>query len=340
MSSTADDAGRILAFQLPTSLSSISRFHNLPRDHISLHSPRRRPPPLASRTFPPFNSTSHTPQHPAPNSKQSHAHNPIPSPSPQSNKTSTIVVPGKFDSFHIGHRQLTKTAARYGLPTLMSFSGMSTALRWKPRLPVVADVERDRVIREWSFATNVAISRLVVPFDQVCAMSPDEFLHFIVQQYGVIGIVCGEDWRFGKNRAGDVHLLRQLAPRYNLSVNIVQPVHLDGVVSSTRVRAALQSTDVQLAARLLDRYHRVVGYALRVEKTSVVCSNFVNMLPAAASYQAIVRVIGRAEPFRTTVTVFEQGNEPCVRVHDATSIYCTDCEIYIDFISRLPAVIE
>lgn len=205
-------------------------------------------------------------------------------------------------------------------------------------MPVVADVERDRVLREWSLATGAPVAWRVVPFQHVRDMSPDAFLQYVVQQFGAVGIVCGDDWHFGKDRNGDVPLLRQLAPRYNLNVNIVEPVDLDGIVSSTRVRAALQTADVELAARLLDRYHRVVGYALQVENNCVLCGDFVNMLPAPASYQAVVRVIGRAEPFRTRVTVFEQDSQPFVRVHDNTSVYCSDCEIYIDFVSRLPSV--
>lgn len=212
---------------------------------------------------------------------------------------------------------------------------MSSALGWKPRAPVVASIERDRVLRAWSLESHVPITWRVVPFDEVRGMSPERFVSFIVERFGAVGIVCGPDWKFGRNREGDVPLLKRLALSYDLSVSVVDAVDMDGVVSSTRVRAALQAADVETAAKLLGRYHRLVGYALGVDETSLLCGDFVNMAPAPATYEAIVRVIGTAEPCRTNVTVFVKNEQPYARVEDAERIYCSDCEIYIDFISTV-----
>lgn len=248
--------------------------------------------------------------------------------------TNVVVVPGKFDSFHIGHRHLAEVAAQNGIPTLVSFSGMASALGWKPRPPVVADVERDRILRAWSVDIGVPVVWRVLPFQRVREMSPQCFLQFIINQFEASGIVCGIDWRFGRGRAGDVSLLKSLAPAYNLQVTTARPVDLDGTVSSTRVRAALQAADVQLVTSLLGRYHRVVGYTLRVESEGVICGNFVNMVPACETYEVIVRVIGRVEPFRTTASVIIEDSEPLICVRDADRVYCKDCEIYIDFVTR------
>lgn len=250
----------------------------------------------------------------------------------------TVIVPGKFDSFHIGHRQLTETAAQLGVPTLLSFSGMSRALQWAPRAPVVADVERDRVMCTWSAESQVHIAWRVVPFELVRGMTPDQFLEYIVDEFAAVAIVCGPDWRFGNQRVGDVAMLHQLAPKHGLRVEVVHSVLASGVVSSsTRVRTALLAADVALAANLLGRLHRLVGYALRVDDDDrLLCGDFVNMAPAPATYEATVRVIGRAEPLRTQVTVFVKNDEPYASVENAERIYCVDCEIYIDFISRIP----
>lgn len=247
--------------------------------------------------------------------------------------TKVIVVPGKFDSFHIGHRHLAEIAAQNGKPTLMSFSGMSSALGWKPRPPVVADVERERVLRAWSVELDVPVMWRVLPFDLVREMAPECFLQFIVKYFGASGIVCGDDWKFGRGRSGDVSLLRKLAPVYDLQVITASPVDHDGIVSSTRVRAALQTGNVQLVASLLGRYHRAIGYTLQVEREGVICGNFVNMVPACGTYEVIVRVIGRVESFHATAFVFVENSEPKLCVVDANRIYCKDCEIYIDFVT-------
>lgn len=248
--------------------------------------------------------------------------------------TKVVIVPGKFDSLHVGHRQLAKIAAQFGVPTLMSFSGMSSALGWKPRPPVVANVERDRILRSWSVNIGVPVMWRVIPFDRIQNMSPEQFLQHIVNYFGTTSIVCGTDWRFGKSRKGDVQQLKQLAPRFGLHIEIVSAIDIGGVVSSTRVRSALHSGDVELASSLLGRYHRVVGYTMRVSSLSVICGSFVNMVPACSSYLTLVRVIGRAEPFQATVTVFKEDGETFIRVEDAQRIYCSECEIYIDFISQ------
>lgn len=196
-----------------------------------------------------------------------------------------------------------------------------------------------------------------LPFDDVQHMTPEQFIAMLVARFNARGIVCGADWRFGKGRSGDIPLLRQLARKYDIDVVVVDPVLCEGdtVVSSTRVRDTLGSGDVELVAQLLGRPHRVVGYTVGVFADSdynseveddddeeekqdvVVCGGFVNMLPKNDTYHAVVRVIGRAEPMRANVTVYEDDKgEARVRLYDTQEIYCADCEIYIDFLTRVP----
>lgn len=249
--------------------------------------------------------------------------------------TKVVIVPGKFDSLHIGHRRLAQTAASHGLPTLVSFSGMSSALHWKPRLPVIADTERDRLLSAWSHSFGVPIHWKVIPFEQIRHMSPSDFLHLLVHNYSAAAVVCGPDWQFGKSRAGNVSVLRNLAPNYGLSVTVVQPENVNGVVSSTRIRNALHEGNVQLAAILLGRYHRAVGYITDVEEGFVKCDGFLNMLPAPSVYDVEIRVVGRATMLRVLVTVVRDEAQSFVRIPAADVFYCMRCEVHIDFVSRV-----
>lgn len=249
--------------------------------------------------------------------------------------TRVVIVPGKFESFHLGHKHLAETAAKYGNPTLLSFSGMFFALGWKPRPSVIAQVERDQILRSWSAAIGTSLSWKILSFSDVRNMTPRQFLQYLVTDFKASAIVCGSDWRFGKNRQGDIALLRQLAPDFNLDVMVVDPVIRRGhVVSSTRVRDALLDGDVELVSELLGRLHRVVGFTLKVDHQSVLCGEFVNMTPKDGIYDAIVRVIGRSEPIHTTVTVFSKDGVTLIRIRDAQHIYCAECEMYIDFVSK------
>lgn len=268
------------------------------------------------------------------------------------NKTGTIIVPGKFDAFHLGHRELARAAASMGSPTLLSFSGMAEVLRWPPRAPVVAAVERDRILRSWSITIGEQIVWRVLPFPEIQDQNPEEFLEMLSKRFQAKGIVCGGDWRFGRQAVGDVELLKQLAPRHGLDVHVVNAVDIGdggGVVSSTRVRAALANGKVGEATQLLGRPHRLVGYVVSLGDGLVNCNRFVNQVPGDGDYWALVRVIGRSEPFRavvrvkrpqeadplTPVSLLEDPGAVLVQIEDAEQIYCADCEVYLDFVEQI-----
>lgn len=268
------------------------------------------------------------------------------------NKTRTIIVPGKFDAFHIGHRELARAAVKMGSPMLLSFSGMAEALRWPPRAPVVAAVERDRILRSWSVSIGEQVGWRVLPFPEIRDQSPEEFLEMLCTRFMAKGVVCGRDWRFGHRAVGDVELLKELAPRLGLEVQVVDGVEDgdgEGVVSSTRVRKALGSGRVEEAARLLGRPHRLVGYVGSLGEGLVNCDRFVNQVPGDGEYRASVRVIGRSEPFSAGVRVkrrqamnplgavrgLEVSESVLVQIRDAERIYCADCEVYLDFMEQI-----
>lgn len=261
-------------------------------------------------------------------------------------------MPGKFDAFHLGHRELARVAATLGSPTLLSFSGMAEALRWPPRAAVVAAVDRDQVLRAWSLTVGQPVVWRVLPFGEICDQSPEEFLDLLVERFAAKGIVCGADWRFGRRAVGDVDMLMELAPERGLEVRVVDAIDAGdggGIISSTRVRNALASGEVAEAARLLGRPHRLVGFVTAVEETVVDCSDFVNQVPGDGVYEAVVRVIGRTEPFRARITVkrpvgydpltpvwnLELPDAVVVKVEDAEHLYCESCEVYLDFIERV-----
>lgn len=261
-------------------------------------------------------------------------------------------MPGKFDAFHLGHQELARTAAQIGSPVLLSFSGMAEALRWPPRSPVVAAVERDRILRAWSAVVGENIGWRVLPFMDIRDQAPDEFLGMLAHKFQAKGIVCGSDWRFGRRAAGDVELLRKLGPKHGIAVHVVDSVQLSsdgGVVSSTRVRKALAEGDVTTAGRLLGRPHRLVGYVVSLAEGWVNCDRFVNQVPGDGIYSALVRVIGRSEPFRAVVRVdrpkevdpltplalLHDPDAVVVQIEDAEQIYCDECEVYVDFIERI-----
>jgi riboflavin kinase/FMN adenylyltransferase len=75
-------------------------------------------------------------------------------------------------------------------------------------------------------------------------------------------VVVGEDFHFGRNRGGNVELLRRMGPNLGFEVEgltLVPVPGFEGPVSSTAIRRALESGDVVTADRLLGRPHEVRG---------------------------------------------------------------------------------
>jgi riboflavin kinase/FMN adenylyltransferase len=103
---------------------------------------------------------------------------------------------------------------------------------------------------------------LVIPFDAaMAATSAEDFItDLLLARYGAAGVVTGADFVFGKGRGGDVVTLADHARRLGFFTEMVSPVGDTGdIVSSSRIRAALQAGDPATAARLLTRPFSVRG---------------------------------------------------------------------------------
>lgn len=99
------------------------------------------------------------------------------------------------------------------------------------------------------------------------AMPPGEFIDRVLGAGNVGRIVVGEDFRFGRDRAGDVALLRSVGRERGVVVDVVPPVRIGGsVVSSTRIRNMLVAGDVRSAAELLGREYTVSGRVVHGDK--------------------------------------------------------------------------
>jgi riboflavin kinase/FMN adenylyltransferase len=104
-----------------------------------------------------------------------------------------------------------------------------------------------------------------VPFDEVRAKeSAEEFvMRILVKVAATRAVVVGEDFHFGRNREGNVTMLRQIGVRHDFEVFpielVARPDGVDEPVSSTSIRRALAGGGVEVAARLLGRPFEVRG---------------------------------------------------------------------------------
>jgi riboflavin kinase / FMN adenylyltransferase len=96
----------------------------------------------------------------------------------------------------------------------------------------------------------------------------DDFIaKLLVARLGVSAVVTGEDFTFGKGRGGNIGVLREVGAAHGLTATALGPVSDDGgVISSSRIRAALQAGDCDTANRLLTRPFAVEGVVQHGDK--------------------------------------------------------------------------
>jgi riboflavin kinase/FMN adenylyltransferase len=115
-----------------------------------------------------------------------------------------------------------------------------------------------------------AVDRLLVlRFDRAFSQqSPEAFIqNLLVNGLGVKYLVVGDDFRFGKDRAGDFAMLQAAGCEHGFEVVHMHTFVLDGErVSSTRVRLALAAGDLNGAEKLLGRVYRMSGRVAHGDK--------------------------------------------------------------------------
>ncbi|UAK24892.1 bifunctional riboflavin kinase/FAD synthetase [Sphingomonas nostoxanthinifaciens] len=175
-----------------------------------------------------------------------------------------VIALGNFDGFHRGHQAVVgRAVARAraeGRPAIVATFDPHPARFFRPETPPFALTTMNQ--RAALFAEAGVDATLVLRFDAALAvLSPQAFVEdLLVGRFGAAGVVTGEDFTFGRDRAGSPAVLAALGAPHGLVAETVAPVaDADGTISSTRIRAALRAGDCATAARLLTRPFAIEG---------------------------------------------------------------------------------
>ena len=184
-------------------------------------------------------------------------------------KKGRIVALGYFDGVHKGHQEILRVVAeeahKYDLiPAVHSFTTPPVSKKNENKTaPFLLTTEDEK---QKLFEDNGVEEVFLTPFtESVENLSAEEFLNlYLGGLFAAKGVVTGEDYRFGKNRAGDVSYLQKWGAKNGVSVVSVPALEQNNqMVSSTGIRKLLQWGNVDLANELLGY---PVSYANVVEK--------------------------------------------------------------------------
>ncbi len=171
---------------------------------------------------------------------------------------------GNFDGVHRGHQSmlnaLTSRARSDGVPAIaLTFDPHPIALlRPEATPPPLTSIEH-RAELLGRYGVDVLI---VLPTDrQLLALTAEEFFDSVVRsQLHAKGLVEGPNFFFGRNRSGNITVLRSLCAVHGLSFDVVPPVTVDEqLVSSSVIRSLIESGDIGHAVRLLGHPYRIRG---------------------------------------------------------------------------------
>ena len=178
---------------------------------------------------------------------------------------------GVFDGVHLGHQAVISTSASHakdagGTPVVVTFDPHPAKVLRPQDAPhlLTATQHKIALIRDLGVA-----HLLVLHFDrEFAATPPEDFVRQLVTNSRPLREICvGHEWSFGKGRAGNLALLKQLGTALDFDVVGVQAVMVDNeVISSTAIRRSVAQGDLAKAAKMLGREYTILGTVIPGEK--------------------------------------------------------------------------
>jgi riboflavin kinase/FMN adenylyltransferase len=176
-----------------------------------------------------------------------------------------------FDGVHVGHQRLIRRTIELarrgdGQSVVVTFDpDPQQALDPRHAPPQLTSLER-RIQLIAELRPDLVVVIAFTP--EFARTSPEEFVGGILHaRLRCRGIVVGETFAFGRDRQGNLPLLRQLAKRHGMRVVVVPPVVRRGEpVSSSRIRRLVQGGSIELARRLLGRPAELWGSVVRGDR--------------------------------------------------------------------------
>lgn len=175
----------------------------------------------------------------------------------------SVVAIGVFDGVHRGHAALIRTAVKAAAErgarcVVVTFDPHPTAVV----APQAVPAQLTSVDRRIDLLAGLGVDGVcVLPFTkELSKLSPDSFVRqVLVDKLHAVGVVVGENFRFGHKAAGDVARLTEFGADLGFEV-LAQTLGADeAVYSSTRVRARVAAGDIEQAAEVLGRDFGVEG---------------------------------------------------------------------------------
>lgn len=249
----------------------------------------------------------------------------------------SVLCLGNFDGVHVAHRALLQEGLRlrdervpHGLCGVFCFFRPSIDYIPRPDAPLSRTSHLTSLGEKLRLFAAAGMDFVcLADFPLIRDLSPEAFLDELCRATNGRGAVCGYNFRFGKGGAGNSDTLRAYFDQTDMCGALVVPeVSVDGVsVSSSRIRACLETGDVRAAAALLGCPYALEAPVVHGKKLGRTIG-----FPTANQYFPPARMIPAYgvyatrchTPYGTFAGVSNVGEHPTVDAHARVN-----CETYI-----------
>jgi riboflavin kinase/FMN adenylyltransferase len=239
----------------------------------------------------------------------------------------TVLTLGVFDGLHLGHQLIMRTVVERArilnaVPTVITFDPHPRAVLHPESAPPLLQTFDQKIE---AFGVLGIEQAIVVRFNRAFAqIEAEDFLRDVVRdRLHALEVYLGRGFAFGRNREGNIALLRKVSERLGFHADEVPEVRLRGQrISSSRVREMLAEGKVNLARRMLGRPYGVEGRVVRgAERGRTLGFPTANLrpvnrvIPRGGVYVTATLIDGAWRQSVTNVGVrptFESAGEPSV----------------------------
>lgn len=176
-----------------------------------------------------------------------------------------VVTIGTFDGVHLGHREVISELKR--ISALSGGDSVVFTFEPHPRIVIAPQEDSLRLLstkdEKIKLIEKIGIDHLVIyPFtSEFSKLSYSDFVtNILVGKMNISSLVVGYDHRFGQGRKGDFSSLELLSKTLNFKVEQLSQLLVDSkVVSSTKIRLALEAGDISKANHFLGYRYSLSG---------------------------------------------------------------------------------
>jgi riboflavin kinase/FMN adenylyltransferase len=197
---------------------------------------------------------------------------------------------GVFDGLHVGHRRLLgeiTVGSGDVLPVVITFSRSPVVVHSPDSFPGAILTYAQKMERFGSLGVGAAV---VIDFsEEMSNLSGEAFVRLLRENLTIQKIVVGLNFRFGKKRVSGTDDLKEMLSDTGIEVLVTEPVlRGEGVVSSSRIRAAIRAGNLGEARQMLAAPHAIdlrgIGDRTSDGTLCIARSETVQVLPPAGDY--------------------------------------------------------